>query len=179
MFTLNLLSEKQKKEVRFEIYNRFLIQIGIGLVAIIVVFSVLLIPTFIFLLSQKGDLKHDLEIEQKSQENAKITEAEGAVETNNDIIKSLTSAEAKISRISPVVSGVFGASAGVAIISELKYTLTPKEVMIRGRADDIKKFLAFKDALDVLPYFSEKIISPPENLVKLKNVSFTLRGKLK
>ena len=87
MFTLNLLSEKQKKEVRFEIYNRFLIQIGIGLVAIIVVFSVLLIPTFIFLLSQKGDLKHDLEIEQKSQENAKITEAEGAVETNKDIIK--------------------------------------------------------------------------------------------
>ena len=179
MFTLNLLSEKQKKEVRFEIYNRFLIQIGIAFVAIMAVFSVLLAPTLIFLLFQKGDLARDLEIEQKSQENAKVTEAEGAVETNNDIIKSLKLAEAKISRISPVVSSVLGASVGLATISELKYTLASKEIAIRGQADDIKKFLAFKDALDELPYFAEKIISPPENLVKLKNVSFTLRGKLK
>ena len=179
MFTLNLLSEKQKTEVRFEIYNRFLIQIGITLVAIMIIFSVLLIPTFIFLLFQKSDLKHDLEIEQKSQENVKVSEAENAVEVNNGIIQSLKLAEAKISRISPVVSSVFGASVNLATISELKYTLTPKEVMIRGQADDIKKFLAFKDALDELPYFTEKIISPSDNLVKLKNVSFTLRGKLK
>lgn len=179
MFTLNLLSEKQKKEVRFEIYNRFLIQIGIALIAVMVIFSALLSPTFIFLLFQKGDLKRDLEIEQQSQENAKIAEAERLVEANNNTIKFLAGAETKISRISPIISSVLGTSVGLVAVSELKYSLSPKEVAIRGQADDIKKFLAFKDALDELPYFSEKIYSPPENLVKLKNVSFTLRGKLK
>ena len=179
MFTLNLLSERQKREVRFEIYNRFLIQTGIALVALMIIFSALLAPAFIFLLFQKGDLKHDLEIEQESQESARVSEAENTVETNNDIIKSLKSTQAKITRISPIISDIFRVSIGFTSISELKYTISPKEVTIRGQAEDIKKFLAFKDALDGLPHFSEKIYSPPENLVKLKNVSFTLRGKLK
>lgn len=143
------------------------------------IFSVLLVPTFIFLLFQKGDLRENLEIEQKSQENARILEIESFMNDHNSLIETIKSAESGAVRVSPFVSDIFGAAEGLVVIAELKYNLLQKDVSIRGRAEEIKKFLIFKDILDGLPYFSEKIISPPENVVKLKNVSFTLRGKLK
>lgn len=179
MFTLNLLSEKQKAEVRFEIYSRFLIQIGVAILVTLIIFSILLVPTFIFLQFQKGDLERNLEIERKSQETTQIIETEKEIENTNSLILSMLSAEKKRNKMGPLIADIYSAADGLAVISEFKFTINPKEILLRGRSEDIKKFLLFKDALDALPYFSEKVISPSENLVKLKNVSFTLRGKLK
>ncbi|KKU52463.1 MAG: hypothetical protein A3H69_04395 [Candidatus Sungbacteria bacterium RIFCSPLOWO2_02_FULL_47_9] len=178
MFNLNLLSEAQKQEIRFEIYNRFLIRVGIDLGGIFLVFSVLLFPTFTFLVSQESVLKDQLDIEQDAQKSVLSDGFEKTLAEKNALIGALTKAESQSKDVTPLVLDVVLQAGSGVTIGEFHYDASGKNVKLGGGAETIKQFLDFKDRLSKLSYFSD-IISPPENLVRFKDVKYNLDLKLK
>lgn len=155
-----------------------MLQLSIGFVSILLVFSILLLPTFIFLRFQKSDLARQLEIEKQGQENARVQEFEEKIKKENDLIVIYQTAGGKIKKITPLVSDIYIVAGKNIKIKNFNYSVSSGEVTVNGNTGIIGDFLDFESKFKTLPYFSD-VYSPPSNVVKLKDVSFVLNAKLK
>lgn len=178
MFNLNLLSEKEKQESRFEIYCVFLFHLIKVLAVFILIFFALLSPTFIFLYSHQSDIEEQIRLELEAQKKIKIEELESAVGASNRLITLVYDVDKGLKRVNPVLYDIYGIAGGLVLVRNLIYSVSDKKLEIRGEAKTIQNFLDFRAKLRELPYFSE-VESPPENLVKLLDLNFVLTGKFK
>ncbi|HLD00095.1 MAG TPA: hypothetical protein VJC11_03985 [Patescibacteria group bacterium] len=155
-----------------------MLHIGIAVLLVGIMFLALLAPTFIFLYFQKADLIRLLDVEKESPENARLKAAEESINASNRIVQFLQRSETDIRRTLPFVAEIYRISDGLVAISKFEYSLTNKKIALGGNAKVVKDFLAFKDALAGSSYVLE-VVSPPENVVRLQNVVFTLDITLK
>lgn len=170
------MPQQEKDDVRYEIYNRFLLYFGASLAAILLIFSILLVPTLILLGFQKNDLENQINIETQRQAAEKIEEQKKFLSESNNLIGLFKDIDGKIKKVTPMLADILDLRGNAIIISDISYSAGKKELAIKGETKTIQNFLNFRASLSGLPYFSE-IISPPENLIKLEDVVFNLTAK--
>lgn len=176
MLNLNLISKEDKDAFRFMMYRRAVLYMGGVAGVAVVVFIILLIPSFLFLNAQRREILRELTAEEEALRAFRVGEIEQRVALINEKIERIHSDDARERRASEFMAGI--ALSGGIRIGEIKFDFAARTVDIRGIASTRVALLAFRRVLEESGLVGE-ISIPLIDLVKLSDAAFTLKGTLR
>ncbi len=178
MLQLNLLSPEAKAALAYERYRRAVLWFGGGLAVALLIFLVLLLPTYFFLIFQRGEVLRALELEMRSEEFLKSREVESFIREVNALARAIRVEEASRITLSPLLAEVIRALPPAVTISSLQFEERRRELALTGHADTRAAFLQTLANLRANPRF-ESLSSPITNIIRDRDIDFTLKATLK
>jgi len=176
MLKINLLPLRQKKELKLTelaCSANFLI---IGLLACLMLFSLLLIivfATLTVLVNEQTDLISMME----NQEEAKLlTEKEGIIIEGNNHLNKILDKQKEIILSAPILKELSEIIPERVYLKNISYYSASGEVTLSGWANDREDLLSFKDLLEQSSRFSD-INLPLANLIKQNDIDFNFSIK--
>lgn len=144
---------------------------------VIVVFIILLVPSFLFLNFQRQEILRELAVEEETLKAFGVEEIERRILLLNTTAKRIYALGERSERASGILEKFVSLSGGIQI-GEIKIDFLTKNIQLDGVAPTRNAFLAFERSLEESG-FVEEISAPLSSLVKLTDVAFTLKGTLK
>jgi hypothetical protein len=177
MLNLNLISREDKDAFRFLAYRRAVLCAGAVMSAILVIFIVLLLPSFLFLNFQRKEILRELALEEESLRTFGVEAIERRIARINERIALIRAGDFTESRTSRILEQ-FALLAGNVRINRVFLDFQSGRIEIDGIAPTRNALLAFKRSLGEEDFVRE-ISAPLSDLVKVADVAFTFRGSLK
>lgn len=177
MLNLNLISQEDKDAFRFLCYRRAVLYLGGIASAVIVVFIILLIPSFLFLNAQRREVLRELATEESALRAFGTEEIERRIVLLNEKTARIRADATRERRASEIIATLVAQGESVRM-EEARIDFAARAVEIKGTAPTRNALLALKESVEESGLV-EKILIPIVDLVKLTNVSFTLKGALK
>lgn len=177
MFNSNLLPGVEKKEVKREETRRIITFFSLGTAVMFLLASVLLLPSYLPLFSQRQELERSLDLERQISSALGVTENLGTVIAVRRTLASVRDFLDAPRSTSGTMQWFFDqAGADVALQS-----LSLREgglVSIGGVAKTRRALLDFEKKLRESGRFQD-IASPLSNIIQEANINFTMQGKMK
>lgn len=177
MLNLNLISKEDKDAFRFLCYRRAILYLGGIATAAIIVFIILLVPSFLFLNTQRREVLRELATEENALRASGIEKIEQRIILLNEKTARIRADAAGERRASEIMETLAARGEGVRM-EEIRIDFATRAVEIKGTAPTRNALLALKESIEK-SNLVEKIFIPIINLVKLTDVSFTIKGALK
>lgn len=178
MFSINLLSNREKENIRYEMYSRFLFVIGTAFLGSFVTFGVLLTPSLLFLIFERGDLAREVDIALQGQKVANVEQTVKEISDTNKRLALLTGLKAGTHQAGHVFDMFASYTSSGTTFDEFLYSAETQEVHIKGHAQRRQDFIDFKQKVE-RDVAVASIISPIANVIKETNVEFVLTITLK
>ncbi len=170
MITLNLLPPQEKTEIeRRKNLSRVLKWGSLGFIFILA-FLVLLSSVWIFLLVQLGSAESIYEKLQANPQSKAFQDFQNEIGQLNKKMKDLDRLGGQIFKYSPPLKALSELTA-----PGIKFTnisISQKNIVLEGQAQNRDLLLSFQDALAKSAYF-EKLDAPISNLFKQENIDFS------
>lgn len=177
MLNLNLISKEDKNMFRFTAYQRAVLYLG-GVTGIaVIVFIILLIPSFLFLNAQRKEILRELAAEEEALRMFRIEKIEQRVAVLNEKIARIRAQNTLKRRASEFIADIAPRGEGMRI-EEINLDFAAAHIEITGVAPTRSALLTLKQSLEKSGFVGE-IAIPLIDLVKLTNAAFTLTGILK
>lgn len=177
MLNLNLISKEDKDAFHFMAYRRAVLYLGSVAGVAIGIFIVLLIPSFLFLNAQRKEVLRETATEENALRAFGVEAIERRITLVNEKTARIRKNAAAERRASDIVSALASQAEHVRL-GEMRIDFAGRSVEIRGTAPTRNALLALKKAIEGSGLAGE-ISIPLVDLVKLTDVSFTLKGILK
>lgn len=177
MFNLNLLPEKEKQNIAWDKRTNQILYFGLFTVVSVVIFLVLLFPSYIFLALQNDDIARNLELEEKSQKTLQTKEIENRLTAINAGIQRILHNNTSVFTPGSFIERLNQLAQGRVLLTQIQYQQTSGGIQIAGWAQTRSDFLDFKNALETSKEINN-IISPINNVIKETNIQFTLSGTI-
>lgn len=177
MLNLNLISQEYKDAFRFMAYRRAVLYLGGGISAILVVFIILLVPSFLFLNFQRKEILRELAAEEDALHAFGVVEIEERVMLMNKKTARIRADAARERRASEMAESLAPFGSGVRL-GEMRIDFAARVIEIRGIAPTRAALLGFQRSLEEGGLVA-KVSAPLSDLIKLTDVAFTLKGVLK
>jgi Tfp pilus assembly protein PilN len=173
MIRLNLLPPQEKKEIEFLRFFRLIASLGIWLTVILIIFSLILVSAFFsldLLLDSQQELIETRKQEEKNQSLAQIEERIN--QANSNISKIFLKQQGIIlwTLILEELTEIIPEGLSLDLLSSSKES---RKIKLNGFSPDRDKLLVFAESLKQSSYFQD-IESPLSNLIKQKDIDFTL-----
>ena len=178
MLNLNLLPPEEKLNLIRVFRRRAVVAVGGGLTAVFAIFSILLLPTIFMLAAEKSELLRAVRIERDTQEKTGANQQAADVKKVNLLAEKILEYDKKQRKIFTLFEAIIKETPSSIKIEHILLRNTSEEIAISGFSGTREDLLKFLDAMDKNPYI-EKVSSPVTNLVKERNVRFSLTAKLK
>ena len=149
---------------------------GTGSIVIFVIGLVLLLPSFIFLSVEKGNLEDEVVIEKVLAKRLKLQEVSSNVTQIQALLSEAQTFLNRPSRASQITKIFFADAPGVRV-QALSVT-TAGEVALSGFAQTRDDLLNFQKQLQG-SHMLETLTFPISDIIHSTNIQFTLTGKLK
>lgn len=178
MLHTNLLPPIEKKAVYHTETTRIVIFFGTLLAVSFGIVAVLLIPSLLPVLAEEKELKRLLRLEDKLSMENKSKEIIAKVKGLEEKLVLLKSSFNETSRASSLLEGLLQ-NAGSGIVLEEIGIKKSGAVLLGGIARTRRELLDFEKALRDSGKFQELISSLPKFIVRESDIRFTIQGKLK
>ncbi len=177
MLTINLLPPEERKFVRYKEMRRIILFFAGGLVAVFVIGSVLISPSFLPLYLERRELERSLRLEEEAGRALKVNETFERIRRLESVISRVRNFARTPPRASEILEEL-SVLAGSSITLDNVTIKKGGETILTGMAPGRRDLLQFEKNLRDSDKFQE-ISSPLSNIVRETNVNFTLQGKLK
>lgn len=178
MLTLNLLPPEEKLNLIRVFRRRAVVGVGGGLAAVFIIFLILLLPTIFMLEAEKSELLRAVRIERERQEKTGSDRQAADIMKVNLLAEKILGYNEGRRQIFPLFESIIGETPPAVGIEHILLNNASGEIAISGLSDAREDLLKFLDAIGKNPGI-EKVSSPVTNLVKEKNIRFSLTAKLK
>lgn len=176
VLNLNLISREDKDMFQFLRYRRAVLYVGGVVGAVMVVFIILLIPSFLFLNFQRKEILRELAVEEEASRALGVEGIERRTLALNETIRRIHIFEDDEYRASRMLEE-FASLAGAVKIGTVKIDFSAGSIEIDGVAPARNALLAFERVLEESDFIGEVSVRLSD-LVKLTDVVFTLKGIL-
>lgn len=173
MLNLNLLSEKQKRELGYEIFGRMAVFWGAWLSGIGVIFGILLLPAYFFVALQNEEVQRVRIIEEQAEAAAGIKEVERKVRDINQRTDVILAREKKKRDISPFIGEVLSKITSGTSLFFVNYNAASGQAVLTGFAETRHALLNFIADLKKNPRI-KNVVSPVGNIIKESAINFSL-----
>ncbi|OGZ45606.1 MAG: hypothetical protein A3J54_00795 [Candidatus Ryanbacteria bacterium RIFCSPHIGHO2_02_FULL_45_13b] len=172
--SLNLLPPEDQKRIGYKRLILFFTYIHAGTFIILIIGNTLLLPTYFFLFFQNRGTNELLAAQQQTMETKEDREIESRIQQANTTLAYLktTYAFTQDSLVASVTDTIVKAPPGITFMF-LSFEKETSKMTLRGHAPARNDLLQFITALRAHPSFHD-IESPVENILRDKNISFTL-----
>ncbi len=176
MLTANLLPTEEKKLIKFEEYRLVVRFFGAGVAATLAVGLILLVPSYVFLVAEKKNLKETSAAETAFARKLKLGEVFSNAARAQTLLVDAGAFLGRPSRSSQLVKIFFADVAGVrvntlAINAQGSVTLSG----FAATRDDLLNFQKRLQDLQML----ETVVFPISDIIRSTDINFTMNGKLK
>lgn len=172
--SLNLLPPEDQQRVGRDRLIRFFTYTNSVIFIILLVGNTLLLPTYFFLFFQERGARELLAAQQQTAHTEQTRETEARITQINAALarfqKSYT--PAKDSLAASITSSITNAPAGITL-SFFSFEKETGAIILRGHALTRNDLLQYISLIREHPSFS-RVESPVENILRDKNISFTL-----
>ena len=174
----NLLTEEAQKDVIKEYRFRFLSVLSGFFTLVFVVGSVLLVPSYMLVLTQKSGLKTELEIAKKLQEDNGNDNFSSSARSVEDKIKILSSVDSQNEAPDLLFRKIMEEMGESVKLNDFSYTETEGQLSIKidGVAKNRDELLAFRNRLRQKQPFTSADF-PVELLAKDEDIRFSMEIK--
>lgn len=177
MLTTNLLPIEEKKLVRFEQDRRLVKFFGISATTIALVGAILLLPSYVLLLSYHKNLEQTLELGEAAAEKLQASELLAAAHTRETMIKDARAYLMRPPRAFALLDSFTPSDApGVSVNSFM--VQSGNMILINGFAASRHDLLNFEKKIRDANIL-QNLSFPVSNIVRSKDINFTMQGKLK
>lgn len=177
MLTTNLLPIEDKKLVRLEEARRLILFFAGGFVAVFVVSSVLLSPSFLPLFFERRELERSLQLEEEAGRALGVAGTRTRLSDLRMVISSVKLFVSRTTGASQILEEFWQQSRDGVQLSNV--TLKKGgEAILTGTAQKRSDLLRFEKILRDSGKFQD-LSSPLSNIIRETNINFTLQGKLK
>lgn len=172
--SLNLLPPEDKKRVGHQRLIRFFIYVNIIIAILLIIGNILLLPTYFFLFFQNRGAKEILAAQQQTAQTEQAHEIETRIQQINTALDRLKAkySTPKDSLTESITDIITKAPPGITL-TFLSFEKETSRVLVRGHAETRDELSRFVSAIREYPSFRD-VQSPVENILRDKNVSFTL-----
>lgn len=176
MLTANLLPPEEKKLIKLEEYQHMVRFFGTSIAALLMIGVVLLIPSYIFLSIQKGDLEAEIAAEKILAANMKLGQTFSDATQMQALLARVQLFLNRASRSSQLATTFFANAPGVRV-QTLSIT-AGRDLMVGGFAQTRDDLLNFQKQLQGSNTL-ETLTFPISDIVRSADIQFTMTGKLK
>lgn len=177
MLSTNLLPLQEKREIQLEENRRLLIFLTLLSCLVLIVGSLLLLPSYLPLVMERRGLEASLRIEEQASSELGIKKKIVSVKRVVSAVKAVKDYAVKPTSVSSTL-GEFLQSSGAAIGISFLSVRHSGEFTLIGRAQTRRDLLNFEQRLRDSKKF-EEFSSPLSNIVRETNINFSLQGKIK
>ena len=172
--TLNLLPSEDKKRIGRQRFTRFFIYVNVNIAIFLIIGIVLLLPTYFFLFFQNRGAQEFLAMQQQTTKTEQARELETRIQQTNATLERLQTKYnlAQYSLSESLANIVAKAPIGITL-TFLSFEKETNHVALRGHALTRGDLLQFISIIREHPSFHD-VESPVENILRDKNISFTL-----
>lgn len=178
MLNLNLLPPEEKLNLIRVFRRRAVVGVGGGLAAVFIIFLILLLPTIFMLAAEKSELLRAVRIERERQEKTGAGRQAADAKKVNLLAEKILEYNERRRQIFPLFESIIRETPPAVGIEHILLNNAPGEIAISGFSITRGDLIKFLNALSKNPDI-EKVSSPVTNLVKEKNIRFSLTAKLK
>ena len=178
MLNLDLLPPEEKLNLARVFRRRAVVGVGGGMAAVFAIFLILLLPTIFMLVAEKSELLRAVRIERDIQKKAGADRQAADAKKVNLLAEKILEYNKKRRKVFPLFEAVIRETPPSVEIERILLSSAPGEIAISGFSGTREDLLKFLNALSKNPNI-EKVSSPVTNLVKERNVRFSLTAKLK
>jgi hypothetical protein len=173
MLNLNLLPPQEKFALRYMVRRRVVLALGMSVIAVLLLFEILLLPTVLLLVFQEVEAVRAVDGEVETQKRLGLIEEEQRLRSIVRIAESTEEALRQQERLSPVFIAAMRAVPQGVVLSGLRYRVESRELLVEGFAPTRAALLAYTVALQQETVFSGAQ-APVSNLVRETNISFSV-----
>lgn len=174
---LNLLPPIKKREIRREFKWRRLISFIWMLIFALLIFTGLLVTTWVYSLIQYRAIAHLVDITESTPQNQTIQDIEKAVAETNFQLKYLTDLGLKQPLNFQLLEEIIKLMPEGIVLNSFSLDRSDQQGEIFGLAEHRNLLLIFKEGLESSDYFSQ-VGLPLSNLLKEEKVDFRLTFSL-
>lgn len=172
---MNFLPTEDKKDIKKEYFRRLLVFAGLFSFLAVSVGAILLLSPLVFLKNQKDNLSNQLFFSEERISRENIENVIPLVEDLNRKIPLINSGVKEVVEKSSFVKVILDEKTSDIKISE--FLLDNEKISIRGLSGSRQSLINFTEALRGKKDF-KKVESPVSNLIKDKDIDFTLSIEL-
>ena len=176
MLSLNLLPSREIKKIEIRRFGELLISFAIWFSFFLIIFSLLLSSTILYLsiiLKSQSEL---IEIRENDKKTQYLTEIEDKTKELNKSLVEIYSKQKEIVLWTPIIEELSKITPSGVYLTNFYSQIFAEKTSLKGSADTREKFLYFQDKLGQSPCFSE-IEAPLSNLIKQNDVDFIFNFK--
>lgn len=176
MLTTNLLPHKEKRMIQLEEARRTVRVLTVGTVVMFLVGSVFLLPSYLPLALEEGELARLLTLEEQASRALGVDAINVELRNVQSRVRSLQAFLSEPQRASVLLAGFLETGTGVNVVSlNLKQD---GSFSVNGVAATRRDLLDFEKALRDSGRF-ETLSSPLSNITRESRITFVIQGKLK
>lgn len=173
MLTLNLLPEKQKKNLGYVMNRRIIAFFGFGFFVSGVLLAFFLFLSYLFVLLPEKDIERAKAAEEAVQQAAGVKEKEEEIHALNRLFEIIIAREEKKRDIGPFFRRLLLESPAGIFIKTAAFRGEGKGAGLSGNAATRDDLLRFIETLRAYAEVSE-VVSPISNIIKDRDIAFTL-----
>ena len=178
MLNLNLLPPAEKEHLAYAIRTRAVIAVGGATTAVLLVFLVLLLPTFFAIVLQRSEIVRALDLERRSQEQTGITARVERIRAADRLADQVVRYEAERLAVAPLFQAVIRAVPSAVRIRAVSFRADRRDLTLEGHAAARSDLLEFTRILGDDPHIA-KVFSPVSNLIRETDINFVLSATLR
>ncbi len=176
MFTINLLPVREQKNLAAAEFHRAILFFGFIAMGVLCIVSMLLLPTYFFLVYIANDREETLLFEQRAARELEVSETAQHLRSVSTLVELLRSASQNDAHASSLIDSFFSGAESVSL--ETIIIKSDGTLNISGRAATRRDLLDFEKMLRDLNRFQD-VIFPLTNIVQQRDIHFSVRAHLK
>lgn len=174
---LNLLPKTELEELKIEFTVRFLKFFGISIFVILLISAALLFVVYWGLKIQTASNEKSLEINQAGESGKKIIFMEQKIREINNRTSRINQIQNSLANPLPIFYKIISLIPEGIVLKNLDIDFEKKEVKSSGHANLRENLITFQDNLEKSD-FAKNISRPLSDLLKQKDINFTINFKL-
>lgn len=179
---MNLLPEPYKKALKYEVWRRYTLAVGLYVAIILFIGNILLLPSFFFVVFQADAAKDHLHTIRLSPEFKEVADSGIRIKRISKYLRVVTALEQENKPIAPALEDIIKRPNASTTISTLTFTRAKDGVgaiNIFGEAAYRDNLAAFENELKQSPYIKGEPHSPITNYLVEKNIKYNITLDLK
>ncbi len=178
MLSINLLPQDEKKLIHFEAISRLTIRIGVVIFLLLLLFTILLLPSYSILVFQDDDIAERLEVEQKSETLYQVRNLESEVTKVNARLQVINNLNQTTLSPIAVMNRLFSKFPPGVTLKSFSFDAVSREIVLEGFSPTRDSYIQFENVLKDDDMFSE-VVAPISNLISPISINFSIKLSLR